>query len=86
MSVEIPEYLKESTLYHLYLLLEAMPAEPDDCEDLRMQSLYAAVDTALMLQITPEEVVKNMNQEERLRDLTETSLGPIIRKPVGDIL
>ena len=86
MAAKIPEYLKESTLYHLYLLLEAMPPEPDDCEDLRMQSLYAAVDTALMLQITPEAVISNMNQEQRLEGLTETSLGPIIRKPVGDIL
>ena len=86
MAIEIPEYLKDSTLYHLYLLLEAMPPEPDDCEDMRMQSLYAAVDMALILQITPEEVVKNMNQEERLAGLTETSLGVIKRKPVGDIL
>lgn len=78
----IPEFCKDSSLYALYLLLEAMPPEPDDAEDMRMHRLYTIVETSLTLQISPEEVLEQMGIENVLEDLTTSPLGDI---PVKNI-
>ena len=82
----IPELCKDSPLYALYLLLEAMPPEPDDHEDMRMHKLYTLVENALTLQISPEEVLESMGGDNVLTGLAETALGQIpANKQVGDI-
>lgn len=58
MSQELPDYLKNSQIYSLYLILEAMEPEPDDADDKRMQLIYELVDDAKLLQCSPEEVLE----------------------------
>ncbi|WAI96179.1 hypothetical protein [Vibrio phage vB_VhaP_PG11] len=70
---EIPDFLKDSKLYALYLILEAMEPEPDDADDPRMAKLYSLVDDALLLQTTPEVVLEGRKAAEALEN------------PVGDI-
>lgn len=81
-EIVIPEFCKDSPLYSLYLLLEAMPPEPDDKDDLRMHRLYTIVETSLSLQISPEAVLEQMGIENVLEDLTNTPLGDIPIKVV----
>ncbi|CAL9961404.1 hypothetical protein VPHD292_0066 [Vibrio phage D292] len=81
-EIVIPEFCKDSPLYSLYLLLEAMPPEPDDKDDLRMHRLYTIVETSLPLQISPEAVLEQMGIENVLEDLTTSPLGDIPIKVV----
>lgn len=67
---ELPEYLKNSQIYSLYLILEAMEPEPDDADDERMTLIYELVDDAKLLQCSPEEVLEGRKSAA---------------KPVGDI-
>ncbi|AUR97325.1 hypothetical protein NVP1238A_76 [Vibrio phage 1.238.A._10N.261.52.F10] len=76
-DIVIPEFCKDSPLYALYLLLEAMPPEDDDHEDLRMHRLYTIIDNALTLQVKPEEILEQMGGDNILTGLAETSLGQI---------
>ncbi len=55
---ELPDYLKNSKIYSLYLILEAMEPEADDADDKRMQAIYSLVEDAELLQCSPEEVLE----------------------------
>lgn len=55
---ELPDYLKNSQIYSLYLILEAMEPEPDDADDKRMQLIYSLVEDAELLQCSPEEILE----------------------------
>lgn len=55
---ELPDYLQNSQIYSLYLILEAMEPEPDDADDKRMQLIFSLVEDAELLQCSPEEVLQ----------------------------
>lgn len=67
---QIPEYMQNSMIYSLYLILEAMEPEPDDDQDQRMILIYSLVDDALLLQCSPETVLEGRKA---------------VQQPAGDI-
>lgn len=63
---QVPEYLEQSPMYSLYLILESMPEEEDDWDDPRMRNLYEIVEQAKLLMCSPEEIMDARKQEQTI--------------------